>query len=167
MATLGDYLHVYLPTHTELHSLYSSLLENAEVSSLGKERTEFTSYLSEALIKEGQRKVRTDELVVLVVTRLSMNGSRGIVHIYESNFERENLLTTQAFSSVIGLKPFHETKFPTISAQGDIICGTLHVSRHHPRDEAYLRLKSEDKGQSIGNVSGEVLIYGNINRYGD
>ncbi len=49
--------------------------------------------------------------------------------------------------------------------QGHIMRGTLHVSRHHSRDEAYVRLRSDSKDQSSDTVIGEVLIYGNISRY--
>ncbi|XP_064382954.1 DIS3-like exonuclease 1 [Halichondria panicea] len=49
-------------------------------------------------------------------------------------------------------------------SKGHIMRGSLHVSRHHSRDEAYVRLKSESKDQSSDTVKGEVLIYGNISR---
>ena len=56
---LRDYLHIYLPSHPELHTLHESLTENVEASRDGGrgEKQEYTQYLPDDLIAEGLRKV--------------------------------------------------------------------------------------------------------------
>ena len=46
------------------------------------------------------------------------------------------------------------------------MCGCLRVSKYHPRDEAFVSLRSKVEGQSVDySTVGDVLIYGSINRY--
>ncbi len=57
MVVVGDYLRTHLPAQAELHLLYESLLKSVELSTNGREKTEFSSYLSDDIIGEGVSKV--------------------------------------------------------------------------------------------------------------
>ncbi len=58
MLTLGDYLCIYHSEQAQLHLLYESLLESAELSINAGPGTEFRSYFSDELIKAGLSKVK-------------------------------------------------------------------------------------------------------------
>ncbi len=57
VVTLGDYLDIFHPSETQLHSLYESILSSAEPSGMESLGTEFRSYLSDEILRAGLDKV--------------------------------------------------------------------------------------------------------------